>query len=109
MTKERLEEVLNNLIAWAVDHDEEFLDCFIYAAGFTDEEKKELELCEETDEDDCELGAENCPYCGSSDIDVVDTQNDSNKYICRSCGEDFLVWGDGTITDRHNREIRKEN
>ena len=56
MTKERLEEVLNNVIAWGGDHDEEFRGCLLYAMDLTDEEIKELELedyvTEEDDEDD---------------------------------------------------------
>ena len=47
-----------------------------------------------------------CPYCGSDNIDFVDSDYESTKYICRSCGEDFIVDDDDqTVTDRHNRPI----
>ena len=55
MTKERLEEILNNVLAWGGDHDEEFRDCLLYAMDLTDDEIKELELenyVREEDEDD---------------------------------------------------------
>lgn len=47
-----------------------------------------------------------CPHCSSYNIDVVDEDNDSVKYICRDCDEDFIVTDDGVVTDRHGREIK---
>lgn len=44
MTKERLEEILNNILAWGNDHNEEFRACLLYAMHLTEEEIKELEL-----------------------------------------------------------------
>lgn len=49
-----------------------------------------------------------CPYCGSDNTDSVDSYDDSSKYICRDCDEDYIVYDDGTVTDRHGREIKKE-
>ena len=50
-----------------------------------------------------------CPYCGSDNIDFVDSDEDSTKYICRDCDDDFIVHDDGEVTDRHNRPIREES
>lgn len=44
MKKERLQQVLDNLIGWAMDHSPEFLNDFIAAAGFTKEELYESGL-----------------------------------------------------------------
>ena len=46
-----------------------------------------------------------CPHCHSENIDIVDDDGDSAKYICRDCGNDFIVHNDGEVTDRHNRPI----
>ncbi len=46
MTKERLEEIINNVLAWGNDHDEEFRECLINAMDLTEEEIKELQLDE---------------------------------------------------------------
>lgn len=46
MTKERLQETLDNIINWACEHDKEFVRCLIDNAGFTNEELKELELAQ---------------------------------------------------------------
>lgn len=46
-----------------------------------------------------------CPHCGSENIDFVDSDEDSTKYVCRDCGQDYLVLDDGEVTDRHNRPI----
>lgn len=42
MTKERLIEMIDGVLAWGSDHDEEFRACLLYALGITDEEYKEL-------------------------------------------------------------------
>lgn len=47
-----------------------------------------------------------CQHCSSYNIDVVDEDNDSVKYICRDCNEDFIVTDYGEVTDRHGREIK---
>ena len=48
MTKERLEEILQNVIEWGMDHDNEFMECLVYAMDLNEEEVKELELEEYT-------------------------------------------------------------
>ena len=50
-----------------------------------------------------------CPYCNSVNIDYIDNDSDSTKYICRQCDEDFIVHENGRISDRHNRTIIKKN
>lgn len=42
ITKERLTEIINDLVAWGLDHSEDFYDCLMNAAGMTDEELAEL-------------------------------------------------------------------
>jgi len=44
INKERLVKIINNLVAWGQDHDEEFYDCLMNAADMTDEELAELGL-----------------------------------------------------------------
>lgn len=44
MTKERLEEIINNVLDWGAEHEEEFRECLIYAMDLTEEEIKELRL-----------------------------------------------------------------
>ena len=51
MTDERKEEILNNLIAWIVEHDSEFIEDAKHAMRITEEEAIELELTSD-DEDD---------------------------------------------------------
>ena len=31
MTKERLKEILNNILAWGQEHEDEFMECLVYA------------------------------------------------------------------------------
>jgi len=52
MTKERLEQILDNVLAWGNDHDEEFRECLIDAMDLSDDEVKELELEDYASEDD---------------------------------------------------------
>lgn len=61
MTKERLIEMIDSVLAWGADHDEEFRECLVDALDITDEEYKELfdeelgeYLGEEDDEDEDE-------------------------------------------------------
>ena len=44
MTKERLQKILNNILAWGNEHDDEFMQCMVEASGMTKEEAKELEV-----------------------------------------------------------------
>lgn len=46
-----------------------------------------------------------CPYCGSDNIDLVDEDDDSTKYICRDCKEDFVVLDNGHVTTRNGRRL----
>lgn len=55
MTKERLEEVLENLLWWGSEQDENFRSDMLYAMHLTDEEIEELDLqnfTEDSDEED---------------------------------------------------------
>jgi len=59
MTKARLIEMIDSVLAWGADHDEEFRGCLVDALDITEEEYKELfdedlnaYLGEEDDEDD---------------------------------------------------------
>ena len=42
MTKERLIEMIDGVLAWGADHDEEFRECLVNALDITEEEYKEL-------------------------------------------------------------------
>lgn len=44
MTNKRLREIIDNVLAWGYDHEEEFRECLLYAMDLTDEEIKELQL-----------------------------------------------------------------
>lgn len=44
VTDERKAEMLDELIGWALEHDAEFIECFISAAGMSEEEAHMLEL-----------------------------------------------------------------
>ena len=46
-----------------------------------------------------------CPYCGSENVDFVDSEENSTKYVCRDCNEDFLVVEDETVRSRNNRTL----
>ena len=46
-----------------------------------------------------------CPRCGSINIDFVDSDNDSSKYICRDCGDDYLVLENETVRSRNNNTL----
>ena len=49
-----------------------------------------------------------CPFCGSENIDFVDSDEDSEKHVCHDCGKDFLVHDDGHVTTRNNRPIEEK-
>ena len=55
MTNERLEEIIDNVLAWGADHEEEFRECLLYAMDLTDEEIKELQLEDYVREEDEDL------------------------------------------------------
>ena len=61
MTNERLKEIIDNVLAWGCDHEEEFRECLLYAMDLTDEEIKELQLENYVREDDEDLNQ----YIGS--------------------------------------------
>ena len=44
MTKERLKEIINNVLDWGRVNDDEFKECLIKAMDLTKEEIKELRL-----------------------------------------------------------------
>lgn len=44
MTKERLKELLDNILGWGSEHDDEFMQCMVEASGMTKAEAKELEV-----------------------------------------------------------------
>ena len=52
MTKERLEEIINNVLDWGAEHEEEFRECLIDAMDLTEDEIKELRLENYISEDD---------------------------------------------------------
>ena len=55
MTKERLEEVLQNIIDWGMDHNDEFMECLVDAMDLSYDEVKELELEEYADIEDDDM------------------------------------------------------
>ena len=65
MTKERLIEMIDNVLAWGADHEEEFRGDLVDALGIAEEEYRELfgedlneYLCEPEDDEDDEEEAE---------------------------------------------------
>jgi hypothetical protein len=42
MTKERLIEMIDSVLAWGADHDEEFRECLVDALDITEEEYEEI-------------------------------------------------------------------
>lgn len=44
MSKERLEEILNNILGWGSEHSDEFMECMVSASGMTKEEAEELDV-----------------------------------------------------------------
>lgn len=45
MTDKRKLEILDKLLGWISEHNNEFIACAVNAADLTNEEVKELELC----------------------------------------------------------------
>lgn len=50
ISKARLEKILDNILAWGADHDDEFMQCLVSAADLTLEEAEKL-MVEEYHED----------------------------------------------------------
>ena len=50
ISKERLGQILDNLCAWAVEHDDAFLERFIKVSGMTEEEAYAFELTDSISE-----------------------------------------------------------
>ena len=46
MKQQRYEQIINKILAWAGEHDREFMECLIRAAGFTPEEIEYFEINE---------------------------------------------------------------
>lgn len=44
MTKDRYNEILENILGWGSEHEEEFRECLLNAMKLTDDEIKELRL-----------------------------------------------------------------
>ena len=44
MSKERLKEILNNLLGWGSEHSDTFMESMVEASGMTKEEAKELDV-----------------------------------------------------------------
>lgn len=90
----------------AHSEDEKPLDCKMKKPALEKPlagEKVDIKINEELTEAKEDDGT--CPYCHGDNIDLIDSDDDSSKYICRDCGEDFIVCDDGTVTDRHGRMI----
>lgn len=51
MTKERLKELLDNILGWGSEHSDEFMQCMVSASGMTAEEAEQLECSEWCKED----------------------------------------------------------
>lgn len=77
MTNERLREIIDNVLAWGCDHEEEFRYCLLYAMDLTDDEIKELQLEDYVREEDEDLDQ----YIGSV-----------GSFEPQSLDEDY--WGD---------------
>jgi len=100
MTKERLEEVLQNIIEWGMDHDDEFMECLVYAMDLSDDEVKELELedyASEDDEDDEEEEEDDEPDLPDKvtlNKDVVETfdydDGDVDDESLQECIDNYL-------------------
>ena len=54
MTNERLKEIINNVLDWGAEHEEEFRECLIDAMDLTEEEIKEFRLEDYISEEDNE-------------------------------------------------------
>ena len=50
ISKERLGAIVNNLCAWAAEHDDEFVEAFLKASGMTEEEAYAFDLIDSVSE-----------------------------------------------------------
>lgn len=50
ISKERLEAIVDNLCAWAAEHDDEFVEAFLQASGMTEEEAYAFDLTDSISE-----------------------------------------------------------
>ena len=75
MTKERLLEVLDGILSWGNDHDEEFRECLIHAMGLTHDELEELDLVNYVNEED-------------EEYTIFDTLQEAEEYLDNLAAED---------------------
>ena len=98
MEKERLEQILNDIMAWGMDHDDEFMEALVYASGMTLEEAKELgvEDYHEDHEDHCEL-PDSLTLSIEDDLGLsdIDDENAVNEEIANYIDEHYPVSADG--------------
>ena len=87
MTKERLEQILDNVLAWGNDHDEEFRECLIDAMDLTDEEIKELELEEYVREEEEDLDLPTEDEIGKPSN--LETDDDFEEYISNYLSDEY--------------------
>ena len=50
ISKERLGQILDNLCAWAAEHDDEFIEAFLQASGMSEEEAYAFDLIDSVSE-----------------------------------------------------------
>lgn len=97
MTKERLEQILNNILDWGVEHDNEFMEALVSASDMTLEEAKELEVEEyhEDYEDRCNLPDE-ITLSIEDDLGLtdIDDENAVNEEIASYIDEHYPVSAD---------------
>ncbi len=60
MTKERLLKIIDNILSWGNDHDEDFRECLLYAMDLTEDEINELGLQNYIDDEEDEYEDEGC-------------------------------------------------
>ena len=98
MEKERLEELLNNILAWGTMHDDEFIQCMVEASDMTIEEARELDVAEwhedRTGEDlglpsEVDMEIDSC--LADALEDVVYVEQVINDYLSDEYG--WCVWG----------------
>lgn len=100
MTKERLIEMIDSVLAWGTDHDEEFRSCLVDALDITDEEYKELfdedlgaYLGEEDDEDDDSYSYDDAiAYIESKGISCDPAGSAEGEYVCDLLDNEYDGW-----------------
>ena len=98
MTKERLEQILSNILDWGVEHDNEFMEALVSASDMTLEEAKELEVeeyHEDYEEDHCNLPDE-ITLSIEDDLGLtdIDDENAVNEEIANYIDEHYPVSAD---------------